>query len=156
MVSFPWPRSQGMLVHWVLCLKQLRDFGVWLRRTSHQMLRCFHLDVVDVFRFFLVWFLWISPTNSQVLRREGTSDPLKDAAAAAQLCADKITALPNDATVPWLPPELHWTSGTQLLLVWGILSFSIPECQVPHNLGGFLAWKKLRLVSIPRISLTQT
>lgn len=31
---------------------------------------------------------------------------LKDAAAGAQLCADKITALPNDATVPWLPPEL--------------------------------------------------
>lgn len=64
---------------------------------------------------------------------------LKDAAAAAQLCADKITALPNDATVPWLPPELHWTSGTQPLLVWGILFFSIPECQVPQKLGGLLS-----------------
>lgn len=73
--------------------------------------RCFDLDVVDVFSiFFWCDLLWISPTNSQVLRREGHFwsfyCSLQDAAAAAQLCADKITALPNDATVPGLPPEL--------------------------------------------------
>lgn len=48
MVSFPWPRSKGMLGHWVLCLKQLRDSEVWLRRT----------ETIKMLEVFWPWRCW--------------------------------------------------------------------------------------------------